>query len=259
MEFNLNTPFNSYLIGILQTDGSHYETTRNRGKITLEVSKRDADIITKINNNLIQHSSISTRIRDTNFKKDYESITLGIFDLEFRTETKKYLPVGKKSDIITMPNNVIKSDYWRGIVDGDGSLGITKNNLPFISFATASEILANQFLAYIKEIVGVEKTAVRNKRDNIYNIMLTNENAQILVEELYYENCFGIDRKINKSKEVLGWIRPENIKKREYVKKNWTKDEDEFIILNPLEVSMEQLDRTQKSVEMRLYRLKMFM
>jgi hypothetical protein len=51
MEFNEKTPFNSYLIGLLQTDGNVYETTRNRGRITLELSEKDCDIIEKINKN----------------------------------------------------------------------------------------------------------------------------------------------------------------------------------------------------------------
>jgi hypothetical protein len=256
MEFNINTSFNSYLIGLLQTDGNYYETSRNRGRITLELSKRDEDIINKINVILSGNSTITTRKRDTNFKNDYESVSLNIFNHDLRMEIKKYLPVGKKSDIIEIPDNVIKKDYWRGIIDGDGSLGITKNGLPFISLVTKSNSLVNSYLEYIKEILNIEKVANRNKRDNAYNVMITNENAQKLIEELYYDNCLSIDRKLNKSKEVLSWKRPENVKIVTWCRKKWTQYEDDFIFTNTLEDSIKCLDRNEKSIKLRLYRLK---
>jgi hypothetical protein len=247
-------PFNSYLIGLLQSDGNNYETTRNRGKIVLELSDRDNDIIHKINQEM-SNTKISKRIRNTNFKENYKSISLSIFDIKLRNDLKKYIPIGNKSKIIYKPDNVIEKDYWRGIIDGDGSLGITKNNIPFISLVTKSNLLANSYIEYIKNIVGVEKSTTPNKRDNIYNIMLTNENAQILIKELYYDNCFGIDRKINKAIEILLWKRPNERIKVTWKKTKWTKYEDDFIITHTLEESMKDLNRTEKSIKIRLYRL----
>ena len=58
----------SYIFGLLITDGSMYLTTRNRGKVTLEVSEKDFDIVEKLFNE-IPGSKIHTRTRNTNFLK----------------------------------------------------------------------------------------------------------------------------------------------------------------------------------------------
>jgi hypothetical protein len=228
-----------------------YIITRNRGKITLELSDRDSDIIFKINHELPEISKITERIRNTNFKENYKTITLSIYDLNFRKNMKKYIPVGKKSSIVYKPDNVIEKDYWRGIIDGDGSLGFTKNNIPYISLVTKSKLLATSYISYIKDIVGIDKITTVNKRDNVYNIMLTNENAQMLIKELYYDNCFSINRKIKNSIEILLWKRPDNIKKVTWSRKKWSKDEDDFILSFSLEESVKVLNRTEKAIKIK--------
>ena len=59
----------SYIYGLLITDGSMYLTTRNRGKVTLEISKKDEDIVMKVNK-LINKSKIHKIVRNTNFNNN---------------------------------------------------------------------------------------------------------------------------------------------------------------------------------------------
>ena len=66
--------FESYLFGLILTDGSVYLTTQNRGKITIELQRSDIELLEKIQQN-IPESIISIRKRNTNFKKGYESAT----------------------------------------------------------------------------------------------------------------------------------------------------------------------------------------
>ncbi len=44
--------------------------------------------------------------------------------------------------------------------------------------------------------------------------MITKEDAQLFVKEVYYEGCLGLKRKKNKAKEVLSWIRPLEMRKK---------------------------------------------
>lgn len=255
-----NNKEHAYLIGFIQTDGSIYDNTRNRGKITIELSKKDINILQKLS--LLFDCNISLTERKRNIKiKHYEYIdnetsTLSIFDLDTRNQIKQYVPSSKKSDIISKPDNIIEIDYWRGIIDGDGSIGFMKNGFPFISLVTKSDALAKDYILFISNIIGYQKECNKNKRDNAYNIMTTNEDAQKIIKFLYYENCLSIDRKYNMAQDIFKWIRPDNVKKIDFKRKKWTNEEDNFILSHEIEESMDYLNRTEKSIKMRLYRLK---
>lgn len=204
-ELNLNKPENAYIVGFAQTDGHLSSGTRNRGKLRFELSDKDADILVKIQSQIPYNSTISSRTRNTNFKKNAKSVTLTCCSLEFRQEISKYVPYGKKSKIIFAPPGLEESaDYWRGIIDGDGSLGFF-NGSPYISLNTSSDKLAEQYLHFINDVLGVKKYSNRNSRDKTYNIIVAGEKAKILTGKLYYSDCFGLDRKIIISKEIALW------------------------------------------------------
>ena len=57
-----------YIFGILVTDGSIELSSRNRGKVRLEVKYEDRDIVYKLQER-IEGSTVTERTRDTNFKK----------------------------------------------------------------------------------------------------------------------------------------------------------------------------------------------
>lgn len=208
--------FMSYLYGLLQTDGNLYETSRNRGRISLELKKEDEVLLEEINNQLKINSYITERTKNTNFSKNYTSVCLKIYDLDFRKNIKSFgFPVGKKSEIIEPPKTkFVEPDYIRGLIDGDGSLGLTGNGFPFLSFTIKSEKLKEYYLDYIFRKTGKRKNINRNKRDNIYNICVYKEDAQVIIKEIYYENCLCLNRKMKKMKEVLSWKRPKSMKKR---------------------------------------------
>lgn len=218
--FNLKDKSYSYLIGIAQSDGylNKNKNRKDKGSFSLEISVKDIDILVKLKNIIPSKSTISQRTKNTNFKKNYESAKLSCYDSCFRYTLNYYgVPYGKKSKIIKPPiQEYISIDYWRGIIDGDGALGFTAKGLPFISLVTASDKLAKEFCDFVcnnTDSIRDFKKINKNKRDNVYNIMFTNEDALCIVKKLYYDNCLSIDRKKEKSNEMLKWIRPVNSKK----------------------------------------------
>lgn len=130
----------SYIYGLLITDGSLSLRTRNRGKVSLEVSKKDEDIIYKLCN-LIPNSHQRERTRDTNFKKDYTTKIFSNTRREFREKLiSQGFPVINKTLNASPPIlDYSEFDFWRGVIDGDGSIGITSKDIPFISLVTKSE------------------------------------------------------------------------------------------------------------------------
>lgn len=253
----MENPFYAYLFGLIQTDGQLYQNSRNRGRLSIELSKRDKELLQKIQQLLPFHSSISERKRKTNFNEEYASVTLSVFDKRFREFlTVNGIPCGRKSETISIPAcSFSKDDYFRGLVDGDGSLGLTSKGFPFLSFVTKSAAIAEKCLVFLQSITGKEKFSAKNKRDHVFNIAVYKEDAQKVVQILYYENCLALPRKIQKSKEILTWQRPISMKKIEN-RKHWNAFEDKLILSNSIEIAMKKLDRSRNSIEMRLWRLK---
>ena len=201
----------SYVFGLLITDGTlYFAKTRNRGRVTLEVSEKDKDIVEKLHN-LYPESHIRVRTRSTNFSKSYTSYSFVNGMLDFRTNlVNSGYPKKDKTSLASTPTvEYSEIDFWRGVIDGDGSVGISKDNTPFIGLVTKSENMKTEFLTFLNKKLGLLKTATRNKRDNVYNILVTNEAAVDLAKLLYIfeEPEIYIDRKHKSAEELQNWVR----------------------------------------------------
>jgi hypothetical protein len=253
---NLENPSYAYLFGFIQTDGHLYNHTRNRGKLSIEVSKRDEDILWAFKSLIPFNSFITERVRKTNFSSNYTSVIWRVYDKRFRDYLESWgLPSGSKSDLIKAPScKFSKIDYFRGLIDGDGSLGLTSKGFPFLSLVTSSSLITVEYIELINQITGKAKTSSRNARDGIYNIAVYKEDAQTLARKLYYDGCLALARKLIKANELLSWSRPADMK-RVNNRKFWTPEEDQFITTNSVECSMKVLGRSRNSIELRLWRL----
>jgi hypothetical protein len=257
----LTRPDHAYLFGFIQADGHLYKDPKhpNKGKLKIELAARDLDILQKIQVLIRVKSSLTSRVRSTNFTAGsmVQTYSLSICDMRFRQELEALgVPVGKKSRKVGTPLEPYSEiDYLRGVIDGDGSLGITKKGVPFISLVTASESLKETYLSFVKRYTGHAKVSHRNKRDNIYNICVTNEKAKELVNILYYDGCLSLERKKGKAKEIREWSRPEDRPKANYIKKSWTREEDAVLMRLSNKEAAEELGRTRQSVNLRRWRL----
>jgi hypothetical protein len=163
-------------------------------------------------------SKITARTRDTNFKKNYSCAILSIHNLDFRSTFKRIgVPLKNKAELFNPPTVGFSTvDYIRGIWDGNGSLGITGNNKAYASIVCTTDNQAQYILDFLHAITVKIKSTGRNARDNVYNIMIVNEDAQLFASTIYYTGCLALDMKIAKAKEVRDWERPSNIPKRNF-------------------------------------------
>lgn len=251
------TEFWSYFLGFLQADGT-IALNKKHGRISFELSMRDADILYLIKAELPIYSSFKSRTRDTNFKKNYTSGCLYISNIELCVEmVQKFgIPIGKKSRLIKPIMNVVEKDYWRGLIDGDGSIGITSSNRPFISLTTDSEPIQEAYIDLIHRLTNRQLLVSRNNRDGVYNIILFDEDAQRLSDFLYQDSSIYISRKYENYLKVKEWVRPSDRKKAINPQKSWTSEEDEIIMSNSIREAAKKLNRTVSSVSNRRTRLK---
>ena len=96
----------------------------------------------------------------------------------------------------------------------------------------------------------------RNTRDDIYNIFYSMETAQRLTADLYYANCLSLERKHTCADSLATWVRPTGMR-AEYTKRCWSEQEDRMLLeLNSPTAAAEVLGRTEKSCNLRLWRLR---
>lgn len=197
----------SYIYGLFITDGWIQKGNGTPISISLEVSIKDKDIVEKLHN-LIPYSSISYRERDTNFKEGYKStvFTYSRQDLCLQLIEMGY-PLEDKTNLARPP--IVPYDencFWRGVIDGDGSLGIKDSSkTPFLSLTTKSEDLKNSFCNFLYNTNNRKYNPNRNKRDNIYNIGCNGTSAKKVIDKLFFsiqEGDIYLDRKYQKMKEV---------------------------------------------------------
>lgn len=199
----------SYIYGLMITDGSLQKKNGIPVGLTLEISIKDRDLVEKLHN-LIPYSSVYYRNRVTNFSDDYNSVIFYCGRREnFQPILDMGFPLEDKTNLAAPPiTDYDEVSFWRGVIDGDGSLGFRKNGQAFLSLTTKSEGLKQSFCLFLQKITGRKYNPKRNQRDGIYNIGCNTNSAKKVIKVLYEgieENDIYLDRKYQKMKEVLQW------------------------------------------------------
>ncbi|MFF2401459.1 LAGLIDADG family homing endonuclease [Streptomyces goshikiensis] len=255
---DLQDPRYAYMFGFLQADGHLAQGVGRKGRLTAEINIRGVHILREFQQLTPYYSSITERVRATNFAEHAHSATWTLCALEARTLVNELgIPYGKKSRTIKPPRvDFSRPDYLRGIIDADGSLGWTAQGFPFLSLTSASTAIAAYLCHYAKKITGTERTIARNKRDGIYNVCYYKETAQQLAAHLYYPGCLALDYKRANADSIAGWVRPADMRVAP-PRRKWTPSEDhELLLLNNPAAAALALDRTPQSCAVRLWRLR---
>lgn len=255
--FDLERPEHAYMFAFLQADGHLTQGVGNKGRLAVELSARDAPILEEFQRLCPFNSSIRYRTRTTNFKADHTSVMWTVCAREFREELQALgLPVGRKSEIVAPPTVPFSErDYLRGLIDADGSVGRTAQDLPFVSLTTKSDAMAVFTAGDAERLCGARRRLNRNKRDSIYNVLFLNEAAVALAADLYYPGCLALPRKKASADRASSWVRPPTMGFAP-PRRSWTPEEDEVILAAAsMELAATRLDRTLKSCKIRHWRL----
>lgn len=214
----------SYIYGLFLTDGSIDIKDYNSytGTIRLELNYKDKDIIEKLYQ-IIPYSSIHERTRATNFSQEHHTIIFSNSRKDFISILINMgFPIENKTINACPP--ICEYDinaFWRGVIDGDGSLGIRqgKNGLEaFLSLTTKSELLRNAFCNYLSSITREQYNPKRNIRDGVYNIGCGTSSTKKVIDKLYSNATIYLNRKYNKMLEINQFIKDNNIQiKRNYI------------------------------------------
>ena len=220
LPFKIDDEEKAYLLGFIQTDGSLRHKT-----VIVSISERDKDILYRFQQKF--GGRITSRVSDTNFKKDYHSAQWTLGSVYFVKQMNALgLTCGKKSHTtkpLPVPEHLL-IPYVRGLIDGDGCVVVTGKGLPMIGFVTASEDMAKFYANWLGSH-GMKVFLKRNTRDNIFNISITREKAQEIATLLYKDSSIHLQRKMDKALEIMKWVRPDSIPRHNWTSDRWSEEE----------------------------------
>jgi hypothetical protein len=248
----------AYFFGFAQTDGSLRAGPGNKGSLSIELSVRDEAALHSFTTLFGVHSRVSYRERTTNFGP-HSSAMWTVSDLAFRHELMELgLPSGRKATTVAPPVHPVSlPDYLRGLIDGDGSVGLTRTGRPFVSLVTASQSLAEFFCGQALAVVGAHRSARRNIRDGVFNVMVAGDPAAPFAAWLYPDGCLALDRKRAAAARVAAWTRPIGMRARPVSgARRWTAAEDAEVFAGSIREAATRLGRSERSVNMRRVRLR---
>lgn len=253
-------PAISYMYGFLLADGHLRDGSGQKGSLCISIAARDRYILEQFQSLVPCYSSIREATRSTNFVVDYESVAWQVSNLGFRNLLKLWgMPSGRKKSIVQAPMMPFSTvDFYRGFIDGDGSVGFTGAGLPFVSLVIVSDALLDGYLAFLKNITGKERSVMRSKRDNVYNVMVMREDACLLVNALYYKGCLALPRKMDMADAIRKWCRPIDMKIKPKGRP-WTDADNAYVLEHSLSESMIKLGRTFNAVNIRRHKLRRMM
>ncbi|MFG2637709.1 LAGLIDADG family homing endonuclease [Streptomyces sp. NPDC048362] len=255
---DLAVPEYAYMFGFLQADGHLARGTGRKGRLSVEISARDIELLRSFQELTPYYSSVTERTRSTNFSDIHTSAIWTLCSLDARTKIYELgLPYGRKSRSIAPPDiRFSRRDYLRGLIDADGSVGYTSKGVPFVALTSASSAIAFCLRDYARDVTRAERILNRSTRDGVYNVLYTMEVAQRLAADLYYPNCLALGRKRAAAESLATWGRPPGMRSA-HTRRRWTEDEDRILLsLSSSTAAAEVLGRTNQSCDLRLWRLR---
>lgn len=110
----------------------------------------------------------------------------------------------KTHTVVANPSVLNNRHFWRGVVDGDGSVGMNKRGQLVIYLGCASETLIRQFETFVKTHVETRATISQHSKNKHWRFQLTGKNAEKLAQELYRDARYKL--KFNRLDEIEGTL-----------------------------------------------------
>lgn len=204
-----------YLLGAFITDGCVYSTNKNKNRYACQLSSKDHEWLESI------AKFVGSNLRIHKYKENYFGLRI------IRNEIAQWFInhgcFPRKTYTVTLPNIPDKyfSDFMRGCIDGDGSIGTYFSNNR--ANRSCKLICANEkFLQEIQTVLNTKniKSSITNRGKqnsklngkniiatvNSYSLNFSGINCLKLLEYTYYKNHkISLNRKLYKANEIINY------------------------------------------------------
>lgn len=178
--FDIITEESAYWIGFLMADG--YVSNNTFG-----VALKDTD-----KNHVDKFKTFLKSSHSTYFTKD-NMYGIAIKNTYISEALKKHNVIPRKSLIAQAPDYLLNNrDFWRGMVDGDGSIWNTQG-YPNICLAGSIGVV-KPFKKYCESIVDNIASNIQSKK-TIFMFRTNGKKAQKVISNLYKDAVISLDRK----------------------------------------------------------------
>lgn len=180
----------AYWVGFIMADGCisynrRWPNSMPRLRINLKTS--DIDHLRKLKTFLEYGGTIA--LRDNN-----RYCSLEISSSRLVSALEQYGVRERKSHTASVIGLNHNRHFWRGLIDGDGTLYLSKSRYPQLCLC-GSETILTQFVDYVKETFPtIQKIAIRN-RASIKQLAIAGRNAVLLVSHFYKNSPVVLERK----------------------------------------------------------------
>jgi len=183
--FDNITEESAYWIGFLMADGCIYNRKNESSELSVVLSSKDYDHLIKFRSFLESQHAIISINKGLSFRFSVKSNKLAY-------SISKYGVLPKKS--LTASVSMLENDphFWRGVIDGDGSLGKYKSGISIR--LVGSKFLLEQFIDFIKLNIPECNVNVRPHK-SIYCVSVCGKFAMPIMKILYDNSSVFLDRK----------------------------------------------------------------
>ena len=192
----------AYWVGFLMADGCVVKDRLGRKTVSVQLQSQDKHHLEKLRAFICPKKPIYEKIYyHKKFKKTFSSCTLSFSGDDIRNDLIGYGVVCRKSTSEFALKDINNNrHFWRGVIDGDGSVceykeKSRKTHTQEISLYGSKQLL-EQFISFINLNI-FETKRIPNKKNsgNCYQVHFTSKKARILVD-YFYSNCnIYLDRK----------------------------------------------------------------
>jgi len=197
--FDVITEESAYWLGFLMADGNICHTKQGSPLISLCLHRKDEQHLIHFRSFLGSDHPL-TRGANNSLKLNIRSTLLA-------KRLQKYGILPRKSLVAKVSTDLLfNRHFWRGVVDGDGSIGIYSSNKsryhnkPCFSLVGSKDLM-NQFIEFSKEYSPDENIKTYPIK-NISRISLRDDKAKTMIDILYNNCSIALPRKLNAAKNI---------------------------------------------------------
>ncbi len=199
----------AYFVGLLMADGNVHEA-KGTMVISLKLSGDDDCMVSEFrdflgSNQPLQYVPAGEQSFMGSAKKYHiqERTYLSVASKQIAADLERYGVIPRKSLVARV--NLLENNrhFWRGLIDGNGSLSIRTHarcTLPVISLV-GSQSIVNQFLTYVRTLVETDCNLLPAK--SVWRLCLQSQAAAVVVRELYGDCTIALPRKKAAADEIM--------------------------------------------------------